>query len=248
LSGALARKVAIVTGASRGIGRGVAVGFGRAGAAVVAAAPASEELEAVAMQIRAEGGQAAAVATDVSLEADVYRLARTALDVFGGIDILVNNAGVLYLRSLENTPLDVWNTVIGVNLTGAYLCCRAVVSIMRAAGGGSIINVSSNAGRAGFVDEAAYCASKWGLEGLTQALALELKPAGIAVNSVVPGVATAPTGPEGRYDEATLAEARDPLDIAPGLVYLARQPASALTGQMLDAWVLAQQAGEGGAA
>ena len=239
--GALSGKVAIVTGASRGIGRAVALMFAREGAAVTLVAPPHTGLEVMVEFLQAEGHRVHAAPTDVAREADVNRMVQTTLDAFGRIDILVNNAGVLYLRSLQDTPPEIWNTVLGVNLTGPFLCCQAVVPHMRAVGGGSIINVTSNAGRAGFANESAYCASKWGLEGLTQALALELQADNIAVNSLVPGVATAPTGPEGHYDEATRALAHDPLDIAPGFVYLAQQTARTMTGKMLDAWELTQQ-------
>lgn len=238
-------KVAIVTGASRGIGRAIAIAYARAGAAVTLAAPPKTGLEAVAEVIRNEGRHALAVTMDVSREADVRRMVRATVEAYRHIDVLVNNAGVLYLRSLAETPPRIWRQVIGVNLTGPYHCCRAVAPVMRAQRSGSIINVTSNAGRAGFANESAYCASKWGLEGLTQALALELQPDNIAVNSVVPGVATAPTGPEGAYDETTLSQARDPLEITPGFIYLAQQTAHTLTGQALDAWELTRRVSEG---
>ncbi|MDO8617065.1 MAG: SDR family NAD(P)-dependent oxidoreductase [Dehalococcoidia bacterium] len=203
-------KVAIVTGASRGIGKEIAVLLGREGARVVAAARTQargeHELEGsideTAAQVRAEGGEAIAVRCDVSRPEDIERLVETAHDAFGPVDVLVNNAALTYFIPLKEFPLRRWQKMLEVDLTGPFLMIQAVLPDMLAAGGGHIINISS---RAAIHPEGppyalpahggtTYGVVKAGLERLTTGLAHELYGSGIAVNVISPSSVVATPG------------------------------------------------------
>jgi len=219
-------KVALITGASRGIGRAVAEAYAAAGAALALCARSAGELEEVAAALRQVGASVVTVPADVSDAAQVERFVGEGLRTFGRVDVLVNNAGIPgpHVPLAEVTPAD-WASVLAVNLTGPFLCTRAVVPGMRRQGGGSIINVSSWLGRNVMEDWGAYGAAKWGLEGLTRYLALELKRDRIRVNSVSPGmVATRMTGFAGDAPER----------VTPLFVYLASDAARHVTGRALD--------------
>jgi NAD(P)-dependent dehydrogenase (short-subunit alcohol dehydrogenase family) len=179
--------VIIVTGASQGIGRGIAVACSRKGASVVLAARTEAKVSDVADEIRAQGGDALAIPTDVTDEAQVARLVERTLDRYGRIDGLVNSAGVAPLAPIAQTSLQMWERTMAVNVTGTFLCCRAVWTPMVERGGGSILNISSGAGKRAHAEWVAYCASKWAVMGLTESLALEGFPLGIRVNALCPG-------------------------------------------------------------
>ena len=180
-------RVAIVTGASRGIGRAVAKRLAADGAAVVAAAR-SDGADAVAAEIRAAGGRSVGVRVDVTDPERIEAMVRTALDDYGRIDVLVNNAGIVRDRlALRMTPAD-WDAVVATNLTAAFACARAVLRPMIRQRGGRIVNVGSVVGRMGNAGQANYAASKAGLEGFTRALAREVASRGITVNVVAPGM------------------------------------------------------------
>lgn len=184
----LSEKVVVVTGGGRGIGQAIARGLAAHGATVVVAGRSKETLLRVADEIVSEGGRADHVVVDVTQEADVERLRDEVLARHGRIDGLVNNAGVNpYFKKPENTPLSEWQEIIDVNLTGAFLCCRAVGSWMIGHGGGSIVNVSSIAGHVGLERSAAYCAAKGGMEMMTRALAIDWADRGVRVNTLAPG-------------------------------------------------------------
>lgn len=222
----LTGKVTLITGASRGIGRAVAEAYAAAGAALALCARSAGELEEVAAALRRSAAGVVAVPADVSDAAQVERFVGEALRTFGRVDVLVNNAGIPgpHVPLAEVTPAD-WAAVLAVNLTGPFLCTRAVVPAMRRQGGGSIINVSSWLGRNAMEGWGAYGAAKWGLEGLTRYLALELNRDRIRVNSVSPGmVATRMTGFAGEAPEG----------VTPLFVYLASDAERRVTGQALD--------------
>ncbi|MDH4177578.1 MAG: 3-oxoacyl-ACP reductase FabG [Thermoleophilia bacterium] len=183
----LAGRVAVVTGAARGIGRGIAEALAAEGASMVVADVDAEGAERVAEALAGAGVQALGVPVDVGVEVDARRLAETTLDAFGRVDVLVNNAGVASSSPLIETTLDEWNRVLAVDLTGVFLCSRAVAPTMIAQGSGVIVNVGSQLGLRGAPNLAAYCAAKAGVHGLTKALARELAPHGIRVNAVAPG-------------------------------------------------------------
>ncbi|MDX3905220.1 MAG: SDR family oxidoreductase [Pigmentiphaga sp.] len=186
--GSLEGRVAVVTGASSGIGRAVAIAFGQAGASVVLAARHREALEEAAGKVREVGGAALACAADVSREDDVARLFAAAVDTYGRVDILVNNAGVTTSQPIEAMSLETWRQVLDVNLTGAFLCSREAFRIMKAQSGGRIINMGSVAAKVPRPDSVPYTTTKHGLAGMTHALALDGRAHGIAVSMLHPGV------------------------------------------------------------
>jgi len=186
--GALTGRVAIVTGASKGIGRATSVMFAREGAKVVCAARSADLNEKTASEIRGKGGDAIAVAADLSREADVRALIKTAVDRFGYIDCLVNNAGDGGpTKPVQDYPVDDWIYTINSCLTTSYLCTRFVVPTMIQAGRGAIVNIASMAGRRGLPYRVGYCAAKGGQIGMTYGLALELGHYNITVNAIAPG-------------------------------------------------------------
>jgi len=184
-----AGQVAIVTGAGRGMGRATAMRLARDGAAVVVNDVNEADATAVAEAIGGAGGRALAHRGDVSRESDVDAMMNAALESFGRVDILVNNAGILRSTTpLETIPLDEWERMLAVNLTGVFLCTRAVLPIMKERRRGKIVNVSSSAGRTtSTFGGAHYTASKAAVLGLTRHTAREAAPFGINVNAVAPG-------------------------------------------------------------
>jgi NAD(P)-dependent dehydrogenase (short-subunit alcohol dehydrogenase family) len=179
--------VAIVTGATRGMGRAISRRLVQAGAKVALVARREADLQASAEAIRGAGGEAAAFATDVTDRASVETMAAAVVDHFGRVDLLVNCAFWGPPGSLEQTDEDFWDRTLDTTLKGPYLCTRAVHPVMRAQGAGTIINIGSLAGKVGEDKRTAYCAAKWGLEGLTAALQVELHPQGIRVHLISPG-------------------------------------------------------------
>ncbi|HEX2912862.1 MAG TPA: SDR family oxidoreductase [Chloroflexia bacterium] len=191
MSGALEHKVAIVTGAGRGIGAATARLFAREGARVVLASRSQEELDSVVAEIKQAGGEALAVLTDVSNEQQVQALFEKTLETYGPLDILVNNAATVENKPFIEMDLETWEHVMAVNVRGPFLCSRAAFRQMISAGkGGAIVNLSSLSGVRGpekFPGTSSYVVSKYGVMGLTEVLAVEGKPYGIRVNCVSPG-------------------------------------------------------------
>jgi NAD(P)-dependent dehydrogenase (short-subunit alcohol dehydrogenase family) len=186
--GVLDGRVAIITGASKGIGRALSLRFAREGARVVCAARSVEPVKETAAEIEAAGGRAIAVVCDAAVEADVERMVTAGVQAFGTIDTLVNNAGDGGpTRRVQEYTMDDWRYTIDSCLTSSYLCTRFVVPEMLKAGGGAIVNISSMAGRRGLPYRIGYCSAKAGQVGMTYGLALELAPHGIRVNCVAPG-------------------------------------------------------------
>jgi NAD(P)-dependent dehydrogenase (short-subunit alcohol dehydrogenase family) len=234
----LTGKVCIVTGAGRGIGRGMAEGLARHGATVVL----TGRTQATADEAAAAIGPAASVQTaDVSREADVLALRDAVLARHGRIDVLVNNAGVnAIFKGIERTSLEEWQTIMDVNLTGVFLCCKHLGGAIGE--GGSVINVSSVAGHTGLLRSVPYCASKGGVEMLTKALALDWAKRKVRVNTLAPGwVDTDLThgllehDVHGRrlLDRTPLGRFAAPLDMAGGVVFLPSGASAFMTGQSL---------------
>jgi len=197
-------KVAVVTGASSGIGRAAAVAFGREGASVAIADPDREGGEEVAREIRRLGGKAEAHSTDVSREADVRTLMDQVMAAWGRLDVLVNNAGIYLQADAVGTSEVEWNRLLAVNVTGAFLCIRHAVPAMLRGSGGSIVNVASEAGLVGIRNQVAYNVSKAALIALTRSCAVDFAGKGIRVNCVCPGTTETP------LVHAALARAPDP--------------------------------------
>lgn len=181
-------KVAIITGASRGIGRALALCFADAGARVVCAARATELLDETVALVENAGGRAIAVTCDATVEDDVKQTIAAGVQAFGKITTLINNAGDGGpTKPVEDYTMDDWLYTIHSCLTSSYVCTRFVVPEMIKAGGGSIVNISSDAGRRGLPYRIGYCSAKAGQVGMTYGMALELGPRGIRVNCVAPG-------------------------------------------------------------
>jgi len=181
-------RVALVTGAGRGIGASIARRLGLLGASVVACGRTLEPLETLAKQMDAQGTSCVPFRADVSDLASLESLADTIRDRFGRLDILVNNAGVGTIKTpLHLLPLQEWDRVIDINLKGVYYCVRTFYPLLRAAGGGHIVNISSLAGKNPLPNGAVYAASKWGLNGLSYSLAEELRAENIRVSVICPG-------------------------------------------------------------
>jgi NAD(P)-dependent dehydrogenase (short-subunit alcohol dehydrogenase family) len=188
----LGGQVAVVTGAGRGIGRAVATAFARAGATVVLAARTSRELDAVAREITESGGRAAAVPADVCDESTVGALVKRALAEEGRIDLLVTAAGAASFGPVADSKPAEWDQVLGVNLRGAMLCCRAVLPAMIARRRGTIINIGSVVTSRTLPGSAAYTASKYGLLGFSRVLAEEMRPHGVRVGVLSAGATDTP--------------------------------------------------------
>lgn len=179
--------VALVTGGGRGIGRAVALALAGAGARVVVAARSRGEIDAVVREIAKAGGEAMAVACDVTASASVEDAFGAARQQFGTVDILVNNAGFAESAPLVRLDEELWSWTLAVNLTGTYLCTRAALPAMIEQRRGRVISIASVAARVGFAYTSAYCAAKHGVLGFTRAVALEVASKGVTVNAVCPG-------------------------------------------------------------
>jgi NAD(P)-dependent dehydrogenase (short-subunit alcohol dehydrogenase family) len=183
----LSDRVAIVTGGGRGIGKAVALAYAREGADVVLVARTGDELAQTAAEVKAMGRRGLPIQADVCNPAQVRGMVATTLDSFGKIDILFNAAGARAVAPSEELPYEDWERVIGINLTGSFLCSQAVAGAMKAAGYGKIIMVGSMQAHSGAPRRAAYIASKTGLVGLARGLGVEWAPYGINVNILSPG-------------------------------------------------------------
>jgi 3-hydroxybutyrate dehydrogenase len=188
----LAGRAALVTGAGSGIGEAIAKELASAGAWVLVQDLRLEAAATVADAIRAAGGEAGAIGGDVSNPDDVAAMVDTIKSAHGRFDILVNNAGFQHIAPIESFPLEVWNKLLGVLLTGPFLLTQAAIPIMRRHGWGRIINMSSVNGKQGDRGKAAYCSAKHGLIGLTRTAALETAAEGITVNAICPGAVDTP--------------------------------------------------------
>lgn len=236
-------KVALVTGAGRGLGRDIAIALAQEGVQVAVNAAHEETAEATTQLIQSKKGHAFPICADVSNRDEVYSMVDTIHAELGRIDFLINNAAVFVNKpSLQLSDTD-WHKTLGVNLTGPFLCCQAIVPHMIEAGGGNIVNISSTAGLVGFPERLPYSVSKAALIMLTKVLAIEWAPFNIQVNGVAPG----PMKTEmvlqriekGVYTEAQytrripMARIAEPVEVARTVVFLVSKDSSYMTGHTL---------------
>ena len=246
MEGGLSRlegKVALVTGAGRGIGKAIALAYARHGAAVGCVARTGDDITGTAAEITRNGGKALAVPADVrELDAVERAFARTS-EAFGGLDIVVINAGVNRAQSpLETSDPELWRETIETNLVGAYFCARAAVPHLKRRGAGKIITVGSGIGHRGVPGRSAYACSKAGLWMLTRVLAQELAPYNISVNELVPGPVDTSMNPGGAGTSSLGASEwlKQPQDVVPLALFLAEQPDRGPTAQ---SWSLMRRDG-----
>ena len=237
-------RVVIITGAGQGIGKVFAEAFARAGAIAVIAERNAANGEAVAGEITADNGKAFAVTTDVSQADSIAAMIAAVEDRYGRIDILINNAGIfstLEMRPFDQIPLEEWEQVLRVNVTGPFLCSRAVLPAMRRAKWGRIINMASGAVTMGRPNYLHYIASKGALAGMTGSMARELGPDGITVNAILPGatfteIERKTVSPEQKVRivaQQCIPRAETPEDLMGTVLFLASDHAAFLTGQCL---------------
>jgi len=249
----LKEKVALVTGSGRGFGRSVAAAYAMEGARVVSVARTESELERTADIIRSKGGEVLTIPADLSEPREILRVSDEVMETYGRLDVLFNNAATNPWKVVEDMTVEDWDKVMAVNLRAPFLLTKAFIGVMRAQGCGSIVNVSSASAVMGFVAEAAYCPSKYALEGLTQCLALELRPYNIAVNSLNVG---APPGKSLKPTDLTEEETRNVPDevreryadvdsmvetFTDAWTFVALQDGSGVTGQRLHTRLLAEE-------
>jgi NAD(P)-dependent dehydrogenase (short-subunit alcohol dehydrogenase family) len=253
----LAGKIALVTGAGRGIGKAIAVGFARAGADIIAISRTLPEIEETVRTVQFAGRRALAIQGDVSRLEDVERIAQQVGSHFGGLDILVNNAALRmnhlgkkdsYYIPFTNLTIDDWDSAINVNLRGPFLCIKELLPLIRTNDAGSIINISAGGGKRGMAGRVPYCASKFGLEGLTQSLGLEFQSFNIAVNALSPGKHSILTDEVKReqLQRTPAAIFMRPEMMLPPAIFLALQDGHGTTGEHIEALDWVMQNGHGG--
>src|ERR1700682_4503357 len=237
----LTDRVALVTGASQGIGRAIALTLARAGAKVAGAARNSEKLAAVVGEITAAGGEAMAIPMDVADAAHIKSGFAQVIERFGRLDILVNNAAITRDGLAVRMKVEDWETVLRTNLTGAYICTQHALAVMMRQRFGRIINVASVVAQMGNAGQANYVTAKAGLIGLTKAIAVEMASRNITVNAVAPGFIASPmTAPlpdkikEDLRSRIPLGRLGTDTDVAAAVVFLASNEAGYLTGHVLD--------------
>lgn len=230
--GSLEGRTAIVTGASSGLGRATAIALAKAGSDVVLLARSREDLEDVAHEVETTGRRALALTADLAEEGQIQDAVNSTLEAFGRADVLVNAAGTDAPGPVERLDLEGWDRTLNVNLRAPFLLSKAVFPHMREAGGGTIVNISSVAGKKGWAEASAYCASKFGLTGLTQALADEGRPHGIRACIIYPGAMATNWGtwtPEERHEsgegeKGSSFQALPPEQVAEFIAWLVASP------------------------
>jgi NAD(P)-dependent dehydrogenase (short-subunit alcohol dehydrogenase family) len=246
MAGRLAGKVAIITGASGGIGEATALRFAEEGARVMLCATTVTKVEALAGQLRKAGADVVAQQVDVTDESQVRQLVQATADRWGRLDILVNNAGIAGGADVVGTTIADWTRIIDVNLKGPFLCCKYAVAAMLEGGGGAVVNVTSMSATCGIPGQAAYGSSKGGVLQLTRQMAIEYAQRNIRVNAVAPGtidtpmlhnVLTAQADPDALMGflikNHPVGRIGQPVEVANAIVFLASDEASFITGANL---------------
>jgi 3-oxoacyl-[acyl-carrier protein] reductase len=191
----LKNKIALVTGAGRGIGKATALALAKQGAHVIVTARTKSEIDNVASEVKKLGSKTLAISADISREEDVSNLVKTAIETFGTIDILINNAGIGYFQNVADLPVAEFDAMWQVNMRGLFLCTKAVLPFMIKQSSGDILNIASLAGRNAFVAGGGYCATKWALVGFARCLMLEVRQHNIRVITLCPGSVDTSFGP-----------------------------------------------------
>lgn len=246
------KRVAFVTGAGRGIGRAIALALADKGHALVVGARSRDQIESLAKEIQSMQGAVLPVLLDVTQESSITKAVSIAQKEFGQIDILINNAGTAKSAPILKTELSLWNELIELNLTGTFLCTKAVLGGMMERGWGRVVNIASVAGKVGAPYISAYTASKHGVIGLTRALAAELAEKGVTVNAICPGYVNTPltdkniqnivdrTGRSAKdtrsFLEGLSPQKRmiEPEEVAALALYLCSEEASGINGQAIN--------------
>ncbi|HEX3722801.1 MAG TPA: SDR family oxidoreductase [Nitrolancea sp.] len=240
----LAEQVVLITGAGRGLGGGIARGLASYGATILAVSRTKSELDSLAERVRGAGGKIETFPLDLGQPSAIDAFLRDVLARHGRIDTLINNAAILRNTRFDDISAEEFDETIAVNLLAPVRLIRGVLPAMRSNGRGSIINVSSRAGVDPFANETDYCAAKYGLEGFSFSLALELQPDNISVNVVTPGFPIKPTSITvaefENWDPERRARFRDPIGMADGFAFLALQDGSGVTGQRFNAYELSE--------
>jgi NAD(P)-dependent dehydrogenase (short-subunit alcohol dehydrogenase family) len=243
-NGSCAGKVAFVTGAANGIGRAAALAFAREGAGVVVADVSERGNRETARLVEEAGGRALAVRCDVSRAEDVKAALDRTIEVFGRLDYAFNNAGVEQpVTAAADLTEEQWDRIVGIDLRGVFLCMKHEIPLMLEQGGGAIVNTSSGAGVKGFAGQAAYCAAKFGVVGLTKAAALDYAKAGVRINAVCPGIVETPMmdrfsggTPEGRarvVAQEPVGRMGRPEEIAAAVLWLCSDAAAFVVGHAM---------------
>ena len=243
-NGSFAGKVAFVTGAANGIGRAAALAFAREGASVVVADISEQGNQETARMIEKAGGRALAVRCDVSRDKDVKAALEKTIETFGRLDFAFNNAGVEQpITPAADLTEEEWDRIVGINLRSVFLCMKHEIPLMLKQGGGVIVNTSSGAGVRGIAGQAAYCAAKFGIVGLTKAAALDYANSNIRVNAVCPGIINTPMmdrfsggTPEGRervIAQEPVGRMGKPEEIAGAVVWLCSNAAAFVVGHAM---------------
>jgi NAD(P)-dependent dehydrogenase (short-subunit alcohol dehydrogenase family) len=242
--GSFAGKVAFVTGAANGIGRATALAFAREGASVVVADVSDQGNQETARMIEGMGGRALAARCDVSQAEDVRRALDATVETFGRLDFAFNNAGVEQpVTATADLTEQEWDRILNIDLRGMFLCMKYEIPLMLQQGGGAIVNTSSGAGVKGFKGQAAYCAAKFGVVGLTKGAALDYAPQNIRINAVCPGIIDTPMmgrfsggtleGPERVIAQEPVGRMGRPEEIADAVVWLCSDAAAFVVGHAM---------------
>lgn len=224
--------VALITGATLGIGRALSFAMGRAGWAVGICARNPDRVDALVADLRAAGMAAAGAAGDVGVEADVARVHAAITGELGPVDTLVNNAGILVGKRIEELAVEEWDATMSTNLRGLFLTTRAVLPGMRSRGTGDIVNIASLAGRNGFVGGTAYCASKHAVLGFSKSLMLEVRKEGIRVIAICPGSVDTGMLVDQPHLKSNLSRALQPDDVADTVLHALRLPRQAMLSEI----------------
>ncbi|MHA2168699.1 MAG: 3-oxoacyl-ACP reductase FabG [Candidatus Kariarchaeaceae archaeon] len=239
----LSGKIAIITGAGKGIGKEIAVEYAREGASVVVAARTYSDVESVAQQIQSEGGNAYPIACDISNVEDVENMVKTTVDKFGKLDILVNNAGISRSALIHRTTDEMWDQVVNINQKGTFNCIRAVIPhfMDKKPLGGKIINFTSTAAKHGNAGQVAYTTSKWGIVAMTKTAARELASYNVQVNCIMPGYIETPMTADtpAAYREQTISQIPllrigETKDISKMTILLGSQDSDYMTGTVVQ--------------